>query len=196
MNILQHATARLNSFSSISPLKKFIYRLYSSKRHTLPSQNSMNENRSIHLGRKFQLPKDHMLMVHLQNKQILNYSLHRTCWKNNVRFSVYESSSTTKTSDSCVLFKHQHETNCGVIAAIVCDSNQECRVVIHRIHIDRYDSLIFKKKKIRNPFVFCGQLTDPPDMVIIHMDDIIVKLAYNKQDVFHIFQFPNVVEST
>ena len=33
-------------------------------------------------------------------------------------------------------------------------------------------------------------------MVTIHIDDIIVKLAYNKQDIFHFFQFPNTVDST
>jgi hypothetical protein len=55
---------------------------------------------------------------------------------------------------------------------------------------------MFKKKKVVNPFIFWGQLTDPPDMVTIGIDDIIVKLAHSKQEVFHFYQYPNTVEST
>ncbi len=44
-----------------------------------------------------------------------------------------------------------------------------------------------KNKRLVNPFIFWGQLSDPPNMVTIPIDDIIVKLAYSKQDTFHFF---------
>ena len=53
-----------------------------------------------------------------------------------------------------------------------------------------------QKKIVVNPFIFWGQLSNPPNMVTIPIDDIIVKLAYSKQDIFHFFQFPNTVKST
>jgi hypothetical protein len=94
------------------------------------------------------------------------------------------------------LFKEQTQTNCGFIAAIYYDSNQECNVVVHMVRIDRRDSFTFKKRNVINPFMFWGQPTDPPHLVTVRIDNIIVKLAYSEQDIFHFFQFPNTVEST
>jgi hypothetical protein len=196
INILQCATAELNNVSFTPPLKVFIRRLFSSKRHTLPTQKSINENKSIRLGRTFELPNDHMVMVHLYNTHALNFSLYQTCWKNNVRFSVYNSTSTSKNCDSCVLFKGQYQVNCGFIAAINHEPKQGCYVILHTVQIYRHGSLTFKKKNIVNPFIFSGQLTEPAHLIKIHIYDIIVKLAYRKQDIFHFFQFPNTVEST
>jgi len=69
------------------------------------------------------------------------------------------------------------------------------------VHLDRSvfdrDSLTFKNKYVLNPFIFWGQLTDPPHLVTIHIQDIIVKLGYSKaEQIFHFFQYPNIVEST
>lgn len=47
-----------------------------------------------------------------------------------------------------------------------------------------------------NSFIFWGELTDPPNMATIHIDNIIVKLAHSKQDMFHFFQLLNTVDST
>jgi hypothetical protein len=196
LNILQCATAELNTINFSTSLKVFIHRLFSSKRNTLPNQKSIIDNKAVRLSRKSELPHDHVAMNHLRNNYTLNFSSHRTCWKNNVRFSVYESTSTSKNCDSCVLFKEQNDTNCGFIVAIIYNLKQECSVVIHTVSVDRRDSFIFKTKNVVNPFRFWGELTDPPNMVTIPIDDIIVKLAYNKQESFHFFQFPNTVEST
>jgi hypothetical protein len=198
INILKCATTEFNNVNFSTSLKLFIRRLFSSKRHALPKQDTPNENNSIRFGRKFELPKHHSVMAHLHTTHFLHCSLYRTCWKNNVQFSMYSSSSTAQNCDSCLLFKsEQNEMNCGFIAAIICDSKQECYVVIHSIYINRRDSFTFKKKYIVNPFVFWGQLTDPPDLVTIRIEDVIVKLAYNKDDNnFHFFKFPNTVEST
>ena len=68
--------------------------------------------------------------------------------------------------------------------------------VLHTVRIKEHDSLIIKNEKVINPFMFWGKLTVPPVTVIAHIDQIIVKLAYNQQDGFHFFQFPNTVEST
>ena len=44
---------------------------------------------------------------------------------------------------------------------------------------------------------FWGHSTDFPKFVLTTLKNIIVKLAYKKEDdLFHFFQFPNTVEST
>ncbi|CAF3153953.1 unnamed protein product [Rotaria sp. Silwood2] len=196
LNILQCATAQLNDIPFSTSIKLFIRRLFSSKQLAFPNQQSINKNKSVRLGRKFKPSNDHIVMTYLHNSQISNFSLHQTCWKNNVQFSIYESSSTSKNSDSCVLFKDKHEIKCGFIMAIIYDMKQQCNMVLHTVSIDQQDSFTFKKKTVVNPFIFWGQLSDPRNMVTIPIDDIIVKLAYSKQDIFHFFQFPNIVEST
>ena len=135
-------------------------------------------------------------MSYLKQKQFSNFFLHRTCWKNNIRFSTYDSSSISKTSDSCVLFEQKKRTSCGFILGFISSFTNEFNVILHTVRIKEYDSLIIKNEKIINPFMFWGELTVPPVIVIAHIDQIIVKLAYNQQDGFHFFQFPNTVEST
>ena len=196
LNIIQCATAKFNNISFTAPLKSFIRRLFSSKRRAFPILTSTNEIKSIHLGRKLQLPNDHIVMVYLRDNLAPNVSVHRTCWKNNVQFSIHVPNSSSKNCDSCVLFKEQNQVKCGFIASIASDSNQECNVIVHTVYINREDSLTFKSRNIINPFIFFGQLTDPPHLVTVHIDDILVKIAYTKQDIFHFFQFPNTVEST
>ena len=196
LNTLECATVQLSDIPFSTPLKLFIHGLFYSKQHIFPNQKSINTNKPIRLGRKFKLPNDHIVMDYLHSKQISNFSVHQTCWKNNVQFSVYESGSTSETSDSCVLFNDKHEMKCGFIVAIIYDMKQKCNMVLHTVCIDQRDSFAFKKKIVVNPFIFWGQLSNPPNMVTVPIDDIIVKLAYSKQDIFHFFQFPNTVEST
>ena len=43
--------------------------------------------------------------------------------------------------------------------------------------------------------VYWALTSQTSDMVTINIPDIIVKLAYNKREVFHIFRFPDVIES-
>jgi hypothetical protein len=196
INIVQCATIQFNNIKCSAPIKLFIRRLLSSKRHAFPNQMVINGNMFIRLGRKLKLANDHLVMVHLHNTHIFNFNLYRTCWKNNVRFSVVEFSTTNKTCDSCVLYKDQYQTKCGFITAIVYDAKQECYAVLHKVNTDRQDSLMFKNKNVINPFIFWGHLTDPPQMLVVHFNDIIVKLAYSKQETFHFYRYPNVVEST
>ena len=196
INIAQCATVEFNDVKYHKSLRLFIHRMFSSKRCALPNQKTADEHGSIRLGRKFELPINHPVMVHLHDTHVLNFTLYETCWKNNLQFSVYHPNSTSKTCDSCVLFKEQNETNCGFLAAIFYDSNQRCNVVLHKVHIDRHDSFTFKTKNVVNPFIFYGQLTDPPHMVTVHIDAIVVKLAHSKQEIFHFYQYPNTVEST
>jgi hypothetical protein len=139
LNILQCATAQLNDIPFSTSLKLFIRRLFSSKQHVFPNQQSINTNKSIRLGRKCKLPNNHIVMAYLHSNQISIFSLHQTCWKNNVQFSIYESNSTSKTSDSCVLFKHKHEMKCRFIIAIISDMKQECNMVLHTVCIDQRD---------------------------------------------------------
>ncbi|CAF4644078.1 unnamed protein product [Rotaria socialis] len=196
INILKCATVELDTIDYAAPLHLFICRLFSPKRQALPRQVTTKQNKSIRLGCRLELPNDHIVMAYLGEKQIFNFSLHGTCWKNNVQFSVYESSSNSSNCDSCVLFKEKHETNCGFIMAIIHNSRKQCYAVVHTIRIDGRDFLSIKKKNVVNPFIFWEQLTDPPHIVRIDINDITVKLAHSKQDIFHFFQFPNTVEST
>ncbi|CAF2096875.1 unnamed protein product [Rotaria magnacalcarata] len=196
INILKCATAQLSEINPSTHLHGFIRRLFSSKRQALPRQASPDDNRSIRLGRKLTLTYDHITMVYLRQKQVFNFCVHETCWKNNIRFSIHESSSNTKTCDSCVLFKENHETNCGFIVAIISDAMNQCYTLIHTVRIERRDTLVINKKKLVNSFMFWGQLTNPPNMVMVHINDIVVKLAHSKQDIFHFFRYPNTVEST
>jgi hypothetical protein len=101
-----------------------------------------------------------------------------------------------KTSDFCVLFKDQQQTSCGFIMAIAYGSKQECYVALHKVNIDGHDSFIYNNKHVINPFIFWGNLTDPPEIMTVHLKDILVKVAYSKQDAFHFYQYPNTVEST
>jgi hypothetical protein len=198
INLVQCATAEFHNFNFSMSLKLFLRRMFSSKRQALPTQKTIDENHFIRLGRTLELPNDHTVLTHLHNIHILNFSLHETCWKRNVQFSVYDSSSTAKNSDSCVLYKNDRdEISCGFIVAIVSDSNHRCDLTIHTVYIDRGDSLTFKKKYVFNPFIFQGQLTDPPHLVTIDIQYITVKIAYSKvENVFHFFQYPNTAEST
>lgn len=196
INLLKCATVQLNRLNYKASLHIFIHRLFSSKRKALPKEATINQNNSIRVGHKLILSNDHIAMVHLRETKASNFSLHRTCWKNNVKFSVYEPNSTGKSCDSFVLFKDKRETNCGFIIAIIYDSLKQCYAMIHTVRVDRHDSLIIKKKCVINPFIFWGKLTDPPNLITIHIDNIIIKLAHSKQDIFHFYQFPNSIEST
>ena len=196
LNALECVTAQLSDIPFRTPLKLFIHGLFYSEQRIFPNQKSINTNKPIRFGRKFKLPNDHIVMAYLHSKQISNFSIHQTCWKNNVQFSINESGSTSKTSDSCVLFRDRHETKCGFIVAIIYDIKQKCNMILHTVCIDQRDSFTFKKKIVVNPFIFWGQLSNPSNMVTIPIDDIIVELAYSKQNIFHFFQFPNTVEST
>ena len=80
--------------------------------------------------------------------------------------------------------------------AIVYDSKQECSMVLHQVNIDWQDSSTYNNKHVMNPFIFWGNLTDPPELMTVHLKDTIVKVAYSKQKVFHFYQYPNTVEST
>ena len=180
LNTLECATAQLSDIPFRTPLKLFIHGLFYSKQHIFPNQKSINTNKPIRLGRKLKLSNDHIVMVYLHSKQISNFFVHQTCWKNNVQFSIYESGSTSKTSDSYALFKDKHETKCGFIVAIIYDMKQKCNMVLHRVCIDQRVSFTFKKKIVVNPFIFWGQLSNLPNMVTISIDEIIVKLAYSK----------------
>ncbi|CAF1532838.1 unnamed protein product [Adineta ricciae] len=180
INLVQRATAESNNDSFNSSLKLFVRRLFSSKRQALPKQNNMEANENFRLAKKLELPNDHIVMVHLSNLPIFNFTLYKTCWKNKVQFSIYDSNSVAKNSDSCILFKNgSNELSCGFVMAIVHDSKQKRSVTIHLVHINRWDSLTFKKKCIVNPFIFWGQLTKPPELKTIDVHDIDVKIAYN-----------------
>ncbi len=80
--------------------------------------------------------------------------------------------------------------------AIVYDSKQECSMVLYKVNIDRQGSFTYNNKHVMNPFIFRGNLTDPPEMMTVHLKDIIVKVAHSKQEAFHFYQYPNTVEST
>ena len=198
INILQAATAELNNVNFNKPLRLFIHRLFSSKRQALPKVTPTNEGISIRLGAKLELPNTHVVMAHLRTIYSLPFYIHATCWKNKVRFSVYEPNSPTQNCDSSLLLKSSHnDTGCGFIEGILCHSTKEYRLVINKICIISHDSLTLKKKCVINPFIFWGKLTNPPQLIIIPIEHIIVKLAYKKEkDLFHFFQFPNTVEST
>ncbi|CAF1233917.1 unnamed protein product [Adineta ricciae] len=195
LNILQGATAELENTRFNRSLGLFIKRIFSSKRNTFPNDTSIHEQ-TVRVGRTVPLPDDHFVMEHLHNEGIFDFTFHRTCWKKNVRFSVYESTSTSKSCDSCVQFKKENDTKCGFIVGIIYDSKQKCSVIIHCVRVAKQDSFIFKGKTIVNPYVFFGQLSNPPHLEIINLHDIIIKLAYSKQETFHFFQFPNTSEST
>lgn len=196
INIVQCATLRFNSMNCNTSVKIFIQRLFSSKRHAFPNQQVANGNMIIRLGRKLKLLNDHPMMVHLYNTHVFNFDLYETCWKNNVRFNIIEFNSTNKTCDSCVLFKDQQQTSCGFIMGIIYDSKQECYMILHKVKIDRHGSFTCSNKHVLNPFIFWGNLTDPPEIMTVHLKDIIVKIAYSKQEAFHFYQYPNTVEST
>ncbi len=196
INIVQCATLEYNNTVCHKPVQLFIQRLFLSKRHGFPDQKVIGENGFIRLGRKLELANDHIVMVHLRNKHVFHFGLYETCWKNSVRFNIIDFNSTSKICDSCVLFQDQEKTSCGFITAIVYDSEPQCYVVLHKVHIDRYDSFVFKNKHVINPFIFWGNLTDPPQMKTVHLRDVIVKLAHSKQEAFHFYQYPNTVEST
>ena len=101
LNVLECVTAQFSDTPFRSPLKLLIHGLFYSKQRIFPNQKSINTNKPIRLGRKFKLPNDHIVMAYLHSKQISNFSVHQTCLKNNIQFSIYESGSTSKTSDSC-----------------------------------------------------------------------------------------------
>jgi hypothetical protein len=199
INLVQRATTELNTVKFSTSLKLFIRRIFASKRQALPKQQTTDEDNFIRVGRKFKLSSDHIVINHLHNIHSLNFSTYKTCWKKNVQFSIYDSNSTTQNSDSCILFQtiDQTEMGCGFIVAITSQLKQQCSLIIHTVLIDRRDSLTFKKKHIVNPFIFQGYLTDPPNLITIDIQDILVKIAHSKVDnIFHFFQYPNTVEST
>ncbi|CAF1535124.1 unnamed protein product [Adineta ricciae] len=198
IRLVQCATAKLNTTSFSTDLILFVHRLFASKRQALPKQTVSNENNFIRAARKLKLSDDHVVMTHLQSTQHMKFTLYETCWKKSVQFTVYDPSSTTQTSDSCILFRNlQSEMNCGFIVAIISNSQQKIKLIIHQVHIDQHDAFTLGNKHIVNPFVFWRRLTHPPGLVTINIEDIIVKIAYSKvKNIFHFYQYPNNVEST
>jgi hypothetical protein len=198
INLAQCATSEFKNAGFNTNLKLFVHRLFASKRQALPKQTVADDNDLIRFSRKIILPSDHIVMNHLHNIHFFHGSLYETCWKKNVQFTIYDPNSTTKTSDSCILFKtHQSEVNCGFIVGIISTSKQQCNLTIHEVQIDQEDSITYKNKYIVNPFIFWGQLTDPPHLITIDIQDILVKIAYSKvKDTFHFYQYPNTAEST
>ncbi|CAF1410154.1 unnamed protein product [Adineta ricciae] len=190
LNIVQSATNELNNINLNRSLKLYVFRIFSTKRQALPSEKSLDENFSIRFARK----------LDLQNSSITfkNVTIYQTFCKNHIQFSTYDLLSTTKNSDSCLLFKHQQQQfSCGSFFAIIRESVDDYRLIIHTVDITNHDSLKLKNKQIMNPFIFWGKLTNPHRLVTIHAQDIITKLAYNKiGDVFQFFRYPNIVEST
>ena len=65
-----------------------------------------------------------------------------------------------------------------------------------KIPIDRHDSFTCSNKHVMNPFIFWGNFTYPPEIMTIHLKDIILKIANSKQEAFHFYQYPNTVGST
>lgn len=196
INIVQCAMAEFKTMRCDTSLKSFIQRLFSSKRYAFPDQRLITKHDYIRLGRKMTIANNHCVMIHLQKTRLSGFALYQTCWKNSVRFDTFDLNSTSKTCDACVLYKYRQETRCGFIRAIIYDLKNEYYVVIQKVNIDRYDTFIFKQRQVTNPFTFRGNLAEPPELMTIRLKDIIVKLAYSKQDTFHFHQYPNMVEST
>ena len=173
-------------------------RLFASKRQALPKQAVIHENDYIRFGRNIQLASDHLAIRHLHKIFPGPVSLHEVCWKKNVRFAAYNPTTATKTSDSCILFQTcQNEVNCGFIVAFISDPNQQCHLTLHKVHVDQHDSLTLNGKHIINPFIFWGQLTDPPRLQTIHIQVIMLKIAYTTaKDIFHFYRYPNTAEIT
>ena len=55
----------------------------------------------------------------------------------------------------------------------------EFNVILHSVRVKEHDSLIVKKEKVIDGFMFWGELNVRPVIVIAHIDQINVKLAYN-----------------
>ncbi|CAF3347935.1 unnamed protein product [Rotaria socialis] len=60
--------AELDTMDYASPLHLFICRMFCSKRQALPRQVTTKQNKSFRLGRKLDLPNDHIAMVYLRPK--------------------------------------------------------------------------------------------------------------------------------
>ncbi|CAF3393914.1 unnamed protein product [Rotaria socialis] len=198
INILQAATEKIDHIHLHSPLRIFIARLFSTKRQALPKVSSEDTKKSVRLGPMLKLPQDHIVMTYLNTIYSVPFHIHETCWKNKIRFSIYNPNSLSRNCDSCLLFKNQNNETCyGFVVAILNQPQEGYRILVNQIQVNRRDSLILKGRCIINPFIFWGHLTDTPKFVIISLEHIIVKLAYRREnDLFHFFQFPNTVEST
>lgn len=198
INLVQCATSTFNNINFNAPLKIFLRRLFSSKRQALPNEKTIEEKSVIRVGRKYELPNDHIIRNHFHDGYIRSFTFHQTFWKKNVQFSMHNSNSTSKNSDSCILFNNdQRELDCGFIVGIISDSKQQCNLIVHKVHIERQDTFTFKKKRVINPYIFWGKLTVPPTLMTIQIQDIVVKIAYsNAGTMFHFFQYPNTTEST
>lgn len=76
INIVQCATVEFNKINCSAPVKLFIRRLFSSKRHAFPDQQLINKNAFIRLGRKLKLENDHPVMVHLHNTHVSSFHVY------------------------------------------------------------------------------------------------------------------------
>ena len=172
--------------------------LFAYKHSALPKGDSPTKNTLIRVARQLELPSDHIVMTYLNTTSVSHLPLCKTCWKGAVPFSIYDSSSNSKNCDSCILFKNRaSDVEYRFIVAIVRYSTQQCKLIIHSVNIDLHDSVTVKKKRVVNPFIFWGQLSSPPVLMTIGMQDIFVKLAHRtEKSIIHFFQYSNIVQST
>ena len=198
IDISQRATAKIGQIGFHASLTLFICRLFVSKRSALPKGDSPTESTLIRVARQLELPSDHIVMTYLNTTSISHLPLYKTCWKGDVQFSIYDSSSNSKSCDSCVLLKNRaNDVECGFIVAIVSYSTQQCKLIIHSVNIDLHDSVTVNKKRLVNLLIFWGQLSCPTVLVTIGIQDIIVKLAHRtEKSIIHFFQYRHTVEST
>jgi hypothetical protein len=192
IDIFQRATAKIGKIGFHTSLTWFIRRLFASKRSALPKGDSPTENTLIRVARQLELPSDHIVMTYLNTTSVSHRPLYKTCWEGDVQFSIYDSSSNSKNCDSCVLFKNRaNDVECGFIVAIVRYPIQQCKLIIHSVNIDLHDLVTVNKKRVVNPFIFWGQLSCPPVLMTIGIQDTIVKLAHRtEKSIIHFFQYP------
>ena len=138
-------------------------------------------------------------MRHLRVFSIVLSSIHQTCWKNNVKFSVYNPCSTTKDYDPCVLFKNkQSGTDGSFIGATLLGSKQQCDFVIHVCASNRLSRLYKIEEETYNQPIHILESSERSisKSDYLNIEDTIIKLTYKKDKMtFHIFQFSNTVES-
>ena len=157
IDIFQRATAKIGKIGFHASLTLFIRLLFASKRSALPKGDYPIENTLIRVARQLELPSDHIVMTYLNTTSVSHLPLYKTCWKGAVQFSIHDSSSNSKTCDSCILFRNRaSDVECGFIVAIVRYSTQPCKLIIHSVNIDLHDSVTVNKTRVVNPFIFWG----------------------------------------
>ena len=162
IDIFQRATAKIGKIGFHASLTLFIRRVFASKRSALPKRNET-------------LPPRILLSEWLVNWNYRATTMLWFTWSRQV-FSIYRCiKHVGKVLSNSLSMTHPRIAK---IVAIVRYSTQQYKLIIHSVNIDLHDSVTVNKKRVANPFIFWGQLSCPPVLMTIGIQDIIVKLAH------------------